>query len=297
MSTMTQLTQTDEVISRLMTDLQAGSADATALLNHLKTPATYDLPVLFTALTADTEVKAAFSGLQELLPASTYTKRAWHRYHLNADNAALELTSVMYPALTALNDGKMSRADLLVFSNMDDREYTAVTAAELAGNGTYFNVMQDGVYRISASFCLRFYPKAQGNVTADFSDQTVTLAAPSFKTTPVDVIATVTSDGLLGLGASPRSYHRLAEGRMSQGDLMGGRKRSLGGSIELRLVAGDRVSLIFERGSRLGTYSKTVGGVTTVTEEAIGFAKVVGPYFYSNTSRDEQNWVEVTRIS
>lgn len=291
MTGVNQLTQPNEVIGQLMADLQAGTPAAQTLLELMKLPPDYNLNSLFTGLVADTDVQHAFARLREMHPASDYAKRCWQRWHVNLDALDNGASSLGIGSPTIVNDGRMSTNTTLQFNYLNDIELNATAIAALATNGLSMTVSQSGVYRISGSFCLAFYPS--NALVGDFSDRVVEVTDSSFLKTPLNVMLKVTASA----GVAPRSYHTLFDTFMSQADLQANRKRFVGGSTELRLIAGDKLSVGFQRGSQLGRYRRVVGGVTAYAKEVIGLSKFASTDIGANSVRDTQNWLELIRLS
>lgn len=285
------LTQSDEVIKRLMTDLQANNIDALALLNHFKKPATYDLDAVFTTLSADSDIMQAFNHLREQHPASDYARRSWQRFSVNADALANNTTTYGLGGITAVNDAFCSNGSIVAFKDLGEYETQAAVCSSLDVTGKRLTVSQGGLYQLSASFCLGFFPS--DSYTVDFSDRVVELAGSGLLKTPVQFTLVIIPAGQ----TAPRSWHPLVTSTLSQQDMIAGRKRVMGGSLSLKLVAGDTVELIFNRGSQLGRYRKTVAGSSTYTSEHIGYSKYVSNLIGSNPVRDIHNWVEILRLA
>ena len=285
------LVQSDEVINRLMVDLQSNSSDAIALRNHFKIPQTYDLATTFNTLTGDPLVIQAFERMREQHPASDYGHRSWQRFSVNPDVMLNNAGSAGLSGITNTNDAYSSNGAIIAFKDLGDSEAGAPTCAALDITGKRLTVSQGGLYQLSAAFCMGFFPS--DGYTTDFSDRVVEITNTNLLQTPVSFMAVVIPAGQ----TVPRSWHPLITSSLSQQDMINGRRRVMGGSHTLKLVAGDTVEMIFNRGSRLGRYRKTVSGTSTYVNEHIAFSKYVSNLVGANPVRDMHNWVEILRLS
>lgn len=290
--TTNNLTQTNEVIARLLQDLANNTGNAQELRELLKVPSTYDLAAIFNTLRVDPDVQNAFKRLKASQPASNYAHRSRQRWYVNASTVDANTTTQGFGSSTLSNDAFLSSDQEVVFDVTDDREQASAPATSIESGNKKLIIAQDGVYRINTALCMSFYP--EGVLTGDFSDRQVEFIHTDMLTTPVKAFLTVTP---IAPATAARSHHVMVNGRLSQGDMSGNRKRFFGGSVELRLLAGDRVSLHLQRGSQMGRYKRVVSGVTSYVKEVIGLTKTFAPFIGSNPANDDQNWLEIIRIS
>lgn len=290
MTTTHSLPETGEAIGILLQELQGDTPAAQQLRESLKLPKTYDDRTIWEAAAVLPVVVTAFDRLNENLPTSTYAARARHRFSINPDSLAASFSNTIHPAPTAVDDNRKSASAVMQWNDLGD---TAVGPSEtvfIDASRRKFAIVTTGLYSISTSLCLSFFPTT--HLDATFDDQTITTTNNTMKGVGVRMIMEVYQANVLEYSLT------LVDGMLSRADLINRRRRFMGGSIDIELTAGSSVRFVFQRDSRLGRYSKLNAGNPTpvVTNEGVGFSKFI-PADATNQLRDTQNWVEFVRLA
>lgn len=280
MTEIAKIVETVETTKALLAELQANSTASQVLRQEVTEDQTCDFSTVPSIL-QEVSMKAAFAHLQEFGTPSAYANRFWQNFWINNDAVSTARTLITLGSDTHTKSNQLTRSRFVPFSDIVDRS-EVIDGASLDNDVTNITINQTGVWIVSWTCALGFYPEGYGN--------------QAFGGMTIDPVLTDVVKAGMGLvitdGANTR-YAGFSEASLTGKHLKEGSMKTIGGSQVMKINQGSKIRLFMARSGGIGSFMN----VTTPIKETIGLRKMQNTLTGGIPARDASNFLSLIRIS